>query len=238
MILRYFSFFQVKAAGYRPLINEGGSTTSEDTLKNANTVSEAVTKASSTNSTSTKIVTTSQRKMRPKFVRQMSFDLDTDTETSLTIDGGTISVTTTSSRTRGGGGHIKKQSQSQPQDKKKISSTSNLTEQSTITNNVIEDTPPHGLHPTSNSNTTGGGGASTSTSKNIEIVEATTNTEATMTEDDDSKEASDETNSNKKRSRPALTIKIQNSSFHDQENEEDLASELEKSPRLYISGKQ
>ena len=206
-------------------------------MKNANTVSEAATKAvSSTNSSSTKIVTTSQRKVRPKFVRQMSFDLDTDTETSLTIDGGTISVTTVSSRTRGG--HIKKQPQSsKPQDKKKISSTSNLTEQSTITNNVIEDPPPHGLHPpTSNSSGTTGG-ASTS-SKNIEIVEAATNTEANMTEDDDSKEASnDETNSNKKRSRPALTIKIQNSSFHDQENEEDLASELEKSPRLYISGK-
>ena len=49
-------------------------------------------------------------------------------------------------------------------------------------------------------------------------------------------EEDENSNSNKKRTRPALTIKIQNSSFHDQENEDDLASELEKSPRLYISG--
>ena len=73
----------------------------------------------------------------------------------------------------------------------------------------------------------------------------TTTVEATELNDDENNhnkdnndDDDDDTNSNKKRSRPALTIKIQNSSFHDQdqENEEDLASELEKSPRLYISG--
>ena len=71
----------------------------------------------------------------------------------------------------------------------------------------------------------------------------TTTVEATELNDDENNhnkedDEDDDTNSNKKRSRPALTIKIQNSSFHDQdqENEEDLASELEKSPRLYISG--
>ena len=37
-----------------------------------------------------------------------------------------------------------------------------------------------------------------------------------------------------KKKRPALTIKIQNSSFCEQED--DLVSELEKSPNLYISG--
>lgn len=47
---------KVKAAGYKPLVNQGGSsTTSEDTLK---------------------VETTSQRKTRPKLFRQKSFEID------------------------------------------------------------------------------------------------------------------------------------------------------------------
>ena len=52
------------------MINEGGSsTTSEDTLKNPTTELSA-----------SEVIPTSQRKTRPKFVRQMSFDLETDAE--------------------------------------------------------------------------------------------------------------------------------------------------------------
>ena len=46
----------------------------------------------------------------------------------------------------------------------------------------------------------------------------------------------DENNKSKKK-RPALTIKIENSSFNDNEEEDaELASEFEKSPNIYISG--
>ena len=48
----------------------------------------------------------------------------------------------------------------------------------------------------------------------------------------------DENNKSKKK-RPALTIKIENSSFNDNEEEDttELASEFEKSPNIYISGR-
>ena len=47
----------------------------------------------------------------------------------------------------------------------------------------------------------------------------------------------DENNKSKKK-RPALTIKIENSSFNDNDAEDDaeFVSELEKSPNIYISG--
>ena len=75
---------KVKAAGYRPLVNEGGSsTTSEDTLKN--TVSDR----------DQKIELTSQRKTRPKLFRQQSFEIDSDTDTSLADVSNIVSDTNT-----------------------------------------------------------------------------------------------------------------------------------------------
>ena len=74
----------MKAAGYRPLVNEGGSsTTSEDTLKN--TVSDR----------DQKIELTSQRKTRPKLFRQQSFEIDSDTDTSLADVSNIVSDTNT-----------------------------------------------------------------------------------------------------------------------------------------------
>ena len=102
---------------------------------------------------------TSQRKTRPKFVRQKSFEIDSDTDTSLAD-----------------------------------------------VSNIVSDTSKK-LLPTVN-----------------EVVSAK--------EDSNGTTAVAVTAPKKKR--PALTIKIQNSSFCEQED--DLVSELEKSPNLYISG--
>ena len=146
---------KVKAAGYRPLVNEGGSsTTSEDTLKN---VSE-------------KVELTSQRKTRPKFVRQKSFEIDSDTDTSLADVSNIVSDTTAAS---------KKQLQ--------------------LPTVQESETPKE--------------------NNNGSSVTAVVSTAAGV---------------GPKKKRPALTIKIQNSSFCEQED--DLVSELEKSPNLYISG--
>ena len=101
-----FPIDKVQKAGYKPLVNDGGSTTSEDTLKNTTTTggqpvcnksNSAVT--ATTLSSAGEVVpgsklgtapvveiveTTSQRKTRPKFVRQKSFEIDSDsTDTSL-----------------------------------------------------------------------------------------------------------------------------------------------------------
>ena len=92
-----FPIDKVKAAGYKPLVNDGGSTTSEDTLKNEKSVAGGQTsnlgtggpKSSTIEVPNTKsgteiVETTSQRKTRPKFVRQKSFEIDSDsTDTSL-----------------------------------------------------------------------------------------------------------------------------------------------------------
>ena len=52
------------------------------------------------------------------------------------------------------------------------------------------------------------------------------------------KSSSKDENNKSKKKRPALTIKIENSSFNDNDAEEDaeFVSELEKSPNIYISG--
>ena len=51
------------------------------------------------------------------------------------------------------------------------------------------------------------------------------------------KSSSKDENNKSKKKRPALTIKIENSSFNDNEEEDaELASEFEKSPNIYISG--
>ena len=77
---------KVKAAGYKPLVNEGGSTTSEDTLKNA------------VNNSKEEVETTSWRKNRPKFVRQKSFEIDSDsTDNSLADVSGLAASTTAAS---------------------------------------------------------------------------------------------------------------------------------------------
>ena len=75
---------KVVKAGYRPLVNEGGSsTTSEDTLKNTE---------------NQKIELTSQRKTRPKLFRQQSFEIDSDTDTSLADVSNIVSDTNTSKK--------------------------------------------------------------------------------------------------------------------------------------------
>ena len=95
---------KVKAAGYKPLVNDGGSTTSEDTLRGNVTTAGHVTgdqttsnlgtggpksstiEVPNTNSGNTVeiVETTSQRKTRPKLFRQKSFEIDSDsTDTSL-----------------------------------------------------------------------------------------------------------------------------------------------------------
>ena len=60
-----------------------------------------ITTATTSEAAAAAVTTTSQRKTRPKFVRQMSFDLaDTDTETNLPADnsGGTTTATSAASR--------------------------------------------------------------------------------------------------------------------------------------------
>ena len=106
-----------------------------------------------------KVEVTSQRKTRPKFVRQQSFEIDSDTDTSL-ADVSNITA-----------------------DAMKKLPTVSESEVSTPKENIVNA---------------------------VSAVPAP------------------------KKKRPALTIKIQNSSFCEQED--DLVSELEKSPNLYISG--
>ena len=142
---------KVKAAGYKPLINEGGSTTSEDTLQ------------ASMKLASPPVETTSQRKIKPKLLRQKSFEIISDcesTDTSLADVSNIVSEAASEARRR---------------------SKNHLSPAKEEADN----------------------------SENVFVT---------------------------KKKRPALTIKIQNSSFQDNDDE-DFASELDKSPNFCISGK-
>ena len=127
-----------------------------DTLKNV--------LPSTTEVSEPKVEVTSQRKTRPKFVRQKSFEIDSDTDTSLAD-----------------------------------------------VSNIVSDTSKK-LLPTVNEVVSAKEDSIANSGGNTAVAAVTA----------------------PKKKRPALTIKIQNSSFCEQED--DLVSELEKSPNLYISG--
>ena len=190
---------KVKAAGYKPLINqEASSTTSEDTLK-----VESLKKSSEI-----VIETTSQRKTRPKLFRQKSFEIDSDsnTDTSLADVSNLATSEIASSGKRGS-----------------VVSTSNGQVQNKLP--TLDEKPNETCIIQAPASVADAAGP-TLTVENL----ATTTSPPTAVNKTETKELQE-----KKKKKPALTIKIQNSSFNDND-EKELASELEKSPNIYISG--
>jgi hypothetical protein len=184
----------VKAAGYMPLLNDGNSTTSEDTLKN--TITPVTGAAAASVEAAAAVVrntveTTSQRRNRPKFVRQKSFDIDSgdSTDTSLADVSNIVSEAASMTVSNNRRASLAKIESS------KLPTLPETTTVATITTTI------------------------TTAPAEAEAAETKTTTSTARV-----------------KKRPALTIKIQNSSFNDDADEEEFASELEKSPNFHISG--